>query len=138
MSLRVSWAGSVWFISSPQATVRTGNGRDWLDEWLAAVRATREDPDFGGSKALEQRFVSGLDEDGVLVPGPFAVGDVTAESSYTHSASANYQARIIAAQAAGEGRDADYSAIPALCTPTRRCPASGCTGPGAVARRRGS
>jgi hypothetical protein len=48
-----------------------------------------------------------LDEDGALVPGLFAVGDVTAESSYTHSA--NYQARIIAAHVAGQARDAELA-----------------------------
>jgi pyruvate/2-oxoglutarate dehydrogenase complex dihydrolipoamide dehydrogenase (E3) component len=73
---------------------------------LAAAGGALDD---GGSILIDARCRV-LDEDGVHVPGLFAVGDVTAESSYTHSA--NYQARIIAAQVAGQGRDADYSAIP--------------------------
>jgi pyruvate/2-oxoglutarate dehydrogenase complex dihydrolipoamide dehydrogenase (E3) component len=51
-----------------------------------------------------------LRPDGEPIAGLYAVGDVTEVSSYTHSA--NYQARIIAADVAGRGYDADYSAIP--------------------------
>ncbi len=51
-----------------------------------------------------------LDGSGRPIDGLFAVGDVTAESSYTHSA--NYQARIVADEITGRGHDADYSAIP--------------------------
>ena len=40
----------------------------------------------------------------------FAVGDVTATSAYTHSA--NHQARVVVAEVAGRGYDADYSANP--------------------------
>ena len=51
-----------------------------------------------------------LREDGSPVDGLYAVGDVTGISSYTHSA--NYQAKIAAADIIGEGRDADYAAVP--------------------------
>jgi hypothetical protein len=36
-----------------------GDGR-WLDAWLAGRGLTRAALDFGGSRALEQRFVSEL------------------------------------------------------------------------------
>jgi pyruvate/2-oxoglutarate dehydrogenase complex dihydrolipoamide dehydrogenase (E3) component len=51
-----------------------------------------------------------LDGSGEAIDGLFAVGDLTAESSYTHSA--NYQARIVADEICGRGHDADYAAIP--------------------------
>jgi dihydrolipoamide dehydrogenase len=51
-----------------------------------------------------------LTEDGSPVDGLYAVGDVTGISTYTHSA--NYQAKIAAADIVGEGRDADYAAVP--------------------------
>ena len=47
---------------------------------------------------------------GAPVAGLFAVGDVTAESHFTHSA--NYQARVATAEITGSGFDADYSAVP--------------------------
>jgi pyruvate/2-oxoglutarate dehydrogenase complex dihydrolipoamide dehydrogenase (E3) component len=51
-----------------------------------------------------------LRADGSAVDGLYAVGDVTSISNYTHSA--NYQAKIAAADIIGEGRDADYAAVP--------------------------
>lgn len=51
-----------------------------------------------------------VDEDGAVVPGVFAVGDVTGISTYTHSA--NHQARTVVGELLGRGRDADYSAVP--------------------------
>jgi pyruvate/2-oxoglutarate dehydrogenase complex dihydrolipoamide dehydrogenase (E3) component len=51
-----------------------------------------------------------LREDGSPVDGLYAVGDVTGISTYTHSA--NYQAKIVAADIIGAGRDADYTAVP--------------------------
>ena len=51
-----------------------------------------------------------VDGSGAPIQGLYAVGDVTEESSFTHSA--NYQARIVAAEVAGRGHDADYRAIP--------------------------
>jgi pyruvate/2-oxoglutarate dehydrogenase complex dihydrolipoamide dehydrogenase (E3) component len=52
-----------------------------------------------------------VDRNGAPIQGLYAVGDVTADSSFTHSA--NYQARIVAAEVAGRrAHDADYSAIP--------------------------
>jgi dihydrolipoamide dehydrogenase len=51
-----------------------------------------------------------VDGDGAAVPGLFAVGDLTADSQFTHSA--NYQARVVADEVAGHGHDAVYDAIP--------------------------
>lgn len=45
-----------------------------------------------------------------VADGVWAVGDVTGVSLFTHAG--KYQARIACADIAGEGRDADYSAIP--------------------------
>jgi dihydrolipoamide dehydrogenase len=47
---------------------------------------------------------------GSVIDGLYAVGDVTAESAYTHSA--NYQARIVADDLVGRGHDANYRAVP--------------------------
>ena len=55
--------------------------------------------------------------DGAVIDGLFALGDVTGISSHTHSA--NYQARIVAAVVSGTGHDADYSAVPGPSIPTR-------------------
>jgi pyruvate/2-oxoglutarate dehydrogenase complex dihydrolipoamide dehydrogenase (E3) component len=51
-----------------------------------------------------------LGQDGTALGGVYAVGDVTGVSAYTHSA--NYQAKIAAADASGQGHDANYSAVP--------------------------
>jgi dihydrolipoamide dehydrogenase len=51
-----------------------------------------------------------LDRDHTPIAGLFAVGDVTSESHFTHSA--NYQARVVAAEITGTGFDADYSGVP--------------------------
>lgn len=51
-----------------------------------------------------------LGSGGTPLAGLYAVGDVTGISTYTHSA--NYQAKIVAADAGGQGHDADYSAVP--------------------------
>jgi pyruvate/2-oxoglutarate dehydrogenase complex dihydrolipoamide dehydrogenase (E3) component len=93
-------------IEGDRLLVASGRTPNSANIGLAAVGGALDD---GGFIRIDARCRV-LDEDGVPVPGLFAVGDVTAESSYTHSA--NYQARIIAAQNAGQGRDADYSAIP--------------------------
>ena len=54
----VNWVGGVWFVVGPHGPERVdGDGR-WVDAWLASHAATREDLDFGGSRALEQRFVN--------------------------------------------------------------------------------
>jgi hypothetical protein len=60
MSLRVTWVGGSWFLKMGQDRHRVeGDGR-WLDAWLAGRGLSRADLDFGGSRALEQRFVSEL------------------------------------------------------------------------------
>jgi pyruvate/2-oxoglutarate dehydrogenase complex dihydrolipoamide dehydrogenase (E3) component len=66
-------------------------------------------PTDSGSLAVDARCRV-LDESGSPVPGLFAVGDLTEPSSFTHSA--NYQARIVAAEVDGHGHDADYIAVP--------------------------
>jgi dihydrolipoamide dehydrogenase len=43
-------------------------------------------------------------------PDVFAIGDVTALAPYTHTA--NYHARIVAAELLGHGQDADHTGIP--------------------------
>ncbi len=62
-----------------------------------------------GAVAVDARCQA-LGRDGEPIPGLYAVGDLTEPSSYTHSA--NYQARIVAAQVDGHGHDADYVAVP--------------------------
>lgn len=76
------------------------------DLGLDRVHARVEDD---GSVAIDARCHV-LDRDGRPIPGLYAVGDLTAESSFTHSA--NYQARIVAADVVGRGYDADYAAVP--------------------------
>jgi pyruvate/2-oxoglutarate dehydrogenase complex dihydrolipoamide dehydrogenase (E3) component len=51
-----------------------------------------------------------LDGAGEPIAGLYAVGDVTDGSAFTHSA--NYQARVVAADVAGHGYDADLVAVP--------------------------
>ena len=76
------------------------------DLGLAAVGAARES---SGAIPVDRRCRV-LDEGGRPIDGLFAVGDATAASSFTHSA--NYQARVVAAQVDGRGYDADYVAVP--------------------------
>jgi hypothetical protein len=58
MSVRVTWVGGSWFLAVEGDRHRVeGDGR-WLDAWLAGHGLSRADLDFGGSRALEQRFVS--------------------------------------------------------------------------------
>ena len=76
------------------------------DLGLAAVGGARES---SGAIAIDARCRV-LDEAEMPIEGLFAVGDATAASSFTHSA--NYQARVVAAQVAGRGYDADYVAVP--------------------------
>ena len=73
---------------------------------LVALGAARES---SGAIAIDARCRV-LDEAEVPIEGLFAVGDATAASSFTHTA--NYQARVVAAQVAGQGYDADYVAVP--------------------------
>lgn len=67
------------------------------------------EPDDHGQLAIDERCRV-LDQDGRVVEGVFAVGDVTPTSAYTHSA--NHQARVVVAEVGGRGYDADYSANP--------------------------
>ena len=64
-------------------------------------------PDDGALRVDARCRVLGTD--GPL-PDVFAVGDVTAEAPYTHTAT--YQAELVVAELRGRGRDADYRAIP--------------------------
>ena len=56
-----------------------------------------------------------LGRDGKPVAEVFAIGDVNAVASYTHTAS--YQAEIVCTELLGHGRDTNHSAIPrVVCT----------------------
>lgn len=83
-------------LATGRAPVTDGLGLD--EAWLTSG-AVRVD--------LRCRVV---EADGAVVPGVFAVGDVTGVSTYTHSA--NHQARTVVGELLGRGRDADYSAVP--------------------------
>ncbi|MDP9825949.1 dihydrolipoyl dehydrogenase family protein [Kineosporia succinea] len=88
----------------------TRNGTEDTDRLLVAV----------GKKPVTTGFEAlGLDPDNLTVDARmrvkgsrdiFAVGDLTAINPYTHGA--NYQARIVAAELLGRGRDADHSGTP--------------------------
>lgn len=73
------------------------------------LEALGVEPDEHGQLGVDARCRV-LDGSGRVVEGLFAVGDVTPDSAYTHSA--NHQARVVAAEVAGRGYDADYSANP--------------------------
>ena len=101
------------------------------DLGLAAVGAARES---SGAIPVDRRCRV-LDEGGRPIDGLFAVGDATAASSFTHSA--NYQARVVAAQVDGRGYDADYVAVPrAVYLDPRRLLRRSDAGAGARARHR--
>ncbi len=82
---------------------RTGRAKD------LGLEAFEVEPDDHGQVRVDARCRL-LDADGRSVEGLFAVGDVTTDSAYTHSA--NHQAEVVAAEVAGQGYDADYSADP--------------------------
>ncbi len=58
MTVRVTWVGGSWFLEVDGDQHLVEGDRRWLDAWLADWGGTRADLDFGGSRALEQRFVS--------------------------------------------------------------------------------
>ena len=73
------------------------------------LEALGVEPDDHGQVSVDARCrVVGAD--GRVVEALFAVGDVTPDSAYTHSA--NHQAQVVADEVAGHGYDADYSANP--------------------------
>jgi hypothetical protein len=57
-TMTVTWVGGTWFIQTPRGAEPVRGGSKDLDAWLARHQATRADLDFGGSRALEQRFVN--------------------------------------------------------------------------------
>jgi len=100
-----------------QAAVRTGDGHALtlddgsslpFDRLLLATGRAPNPPPGLDEVAVDARCR--VLRDGVPVPGLFAVGDVTGVSNYTHSA--NHQARAVAAEVLGHGRDTDYSGVP--------------------------
>lgn len=93
-------------VEGDRLLVAGGRAPNSADIGLDTVAARLDD---AGAVAIDARCRV-LDRSGEPIDGLFAVGDVTAESSYTHSA--NYQARIVAAEVAGHGYDADYVAVP--------------------------
>jgi dihydrolipoamide dehydrogenase len=67
-------------------------------------------PDPGDPLAVDARCrAEGLDANGPAGV-VFAIGDVTGVAPFTHTA--NYQARLVAAQLRGAGRDGDYTGLP--------------------------
>jgi hypothetical protein len=56
--ITVTWVGGAWFLDDGVDRQRIDGDRRWLDAWLEARGRTRGALDFGGSRALEQRFVS--------------------------------------------------------------------------------
>lgn len=93
-------------IEADRVLVAGGRTPNSSDLGLETVDVQVED---SGAVAVDARCRV-LDRSGHPVAGLYAVGDVTDDSSYTHSA--NYQARVVAADVMGEGCDADYAAVP--------------------------
>jgi hypothetical protein len=58
--VRVTWVGGHWLLAVGPYRHRVEGDRRWLDAWLAGRGLSRANLDFGGSRALEQRFVSEL------------------------------------------------------------------------------
>jgi hypothetical protein len=55
----MQWRGGIWYIGASEVAMQRiyGDAR-WLDSWLKdRGQTTRRGLDFGGSRALEQRFV---------------------------------------------------------------------------------
>jgi pyruvate/2-oxoglutarate dehydrogenase complex dihydrolipoamide dehydrogenase (E3) component len=93
-------------IEADRLLIAGGRSPNTDDLGLDAVGAELED---SGAVRIDARCRV-LDGSGEPIPGLYAVGDMTGVSSYTHSA--NYQARIAAADIAGRGYDADLVAVP--------------------------
>ena len=115
VATRASGNGGQCEVSLPGGTVIAGErilvagGRDPRTDGLGLEAAgAQRDPETGAVLVTRRCQVRGTN--GGAIGGLFAVGDVTGVSNYTHSA--NYQARIVAAEVSGKGHDADYSAVP--------------------------
>jgi pyruvate/2-oxoglutarate dehydrogenase complex dihydrolipoamide dehydrogenase (E3) component len=101
--LRLAGGGT---IEAERVLLAGGRRPNSEDLGLGTVEARVEE---SGSVAVDARCRV-LDGASRAIPGLYAVGDVTDESSYTHSA--NYQARVVTADVIGAGYDADYVAVP--------------------------
>jgi hypothetical protein len=55
--LYVVWRGGTWWINSCDGVAPVQRDAEALDVWLADRGASRADLEFGGSSALEQKFV---------------------------------------------------------------------------------
>ncbi len=103
----------------PGLVLRTGDGEIEADRLLVAIgkrpltagiglETLGVEPGEKGELRVDARMRLRAKES--VLDDVFAIGDVTALNPYTHGA--NYQARVVADELLGRGRDADHSGTP--------------------------